>query len=72
MDLVDLADRILRRNPKHLKFLAPVITYLMTLMAALLEYGHGRASRRVEGPLTRGGETRKRTPDPRWVGVWCH
>jgi len=31
--LVDLADRVLRRNPKHLTFLAPVITYLMTLMA---------------------------------------
>ncbi|HYO19213.1 MAG TPA: anaerobic C4-dicarboxylate transporter [Dermatophilaceae bacterium] len=31
--LVDLADRILRRNPKQLTFLAPVITYLMTLMA---------------------------------------
>src|SRR5450756_326237 len=31
--LVDLADRILRRNPKYLTFLAPVITYLMTLMA---------------------------------------
>ena len=31
--LVDLADRILRRNPKHLNFLAPLITYLMTLMA---------------------------------------
>ncbi len=31
--LVDLADRILRRNPKHLTFLAPIITYLMTLMA---------------------------------------
>jgi anaerobic C4-dicarboxylate transporter DcuA len=31
--LVDLADRILRRNPRQLTFLAPVITYLMTLMA---------------------------------------
>lgn len=31
--LVDLADRILRKNPKHLNFLAPVITYLMTFMA---------------------------------------
>ena len=31
--LVDLADRILRKNPKHLTFLAPIITYLMTLMA---------------------------------------
>jgi len=31
--LVDLADRILRRNPRHLTFLAPIITYLMTLMA---------------------------------------
>ena len=31
--LVDLADRILRRNPTHLTFLAPMITYLMTLMA---------------------------------------
>jgi len=31
--LVDLADRILRRNPKRLTFLAPIITYLMTLMA---------------------------------------
>jgi anaerobic C4-dicarboxylate transporter DcuA len=30
---VDLADRILRKNPKYLSFLAPVITYLMTLMA---------------------------------------
>jgi anaerobic C4-dicarboxylate transporter DcuA len=33
--LVDLADRILRRNPKHLTFLAPIITYLMTLMAGI-------------------------------------
>jgi anaerobic C4-dicarboxylate transporter DcuA len=31
--LVDLADRVLRRNPKQLTFLAPMITYLMTLMA---------------------------------------
>jgi len=31
--LVDLADRVLRKNPKHLTFLAPIITYLMTLMA---------------------------------------
>ncbi len=31
--LVDLADRILRKNPKHLNFLAPLITYLMTFMA---------------------------------------
>jgi len=31
--LVDLADRILRKNPKYLSFLAPLITYLMTLMA---------------------------------------
>jgi anaerobic C4-dicarboxylate transporter DcuA len=31
--LVDLADRILRKNPKYLTFLAPIITYLMTLMA---------------------------------------
>lgn len=31
--LVDLADRILRRNPKYINFLAPVITYLMTIMA---------------------------------------
>ncbi|WP_349257758.1 anaerobic C4-dicarboxylate transporter [Pengzhenrongella sp.] len=31
--LVDLADRILRRNPKRITFLAPIITYLMTLMA---------------------------------------
>src|SRR5664279_6026450 len=31
--LVDLADRILRKNPRHLTFLAPIITYLMTFMA---------------------------------------
>ena len=31
--LVDLADRALRRNPRYLNFLAPVITYLMTIMA---------------------------------------
>ncbi|TKR27257.1 anaerobic C4-dicarboxylate transporter [Cellulomonas hominis] len=31
--LVDLAARLLRRNPRHLTFLAPVVTYLMTLMA---------------------------------------
>ncbi len=31
--LVDLADRILRRNPKYINFLAPAITYLMTIMA---------------------------------------
>ncbi|WP_127128347.1 anaerobic C4-dicarboxylate transporter [Georgenia sp. SYP-B2076] len=31
--LVDLADRVLRKNPRFLTFLAPMITYLMTLMA---------------------------------------
>ncbi len=31
--LVQLAERILRRNPKYLTFLAPLITYLMTIMA---------------------------------------
>lgn len=31
--LVQLADKILRKNPRHLTFLAPVITYLMTIMA---------------------------------------
>ncbi|WP_152200937.1 anaerobic C4-dicarboxylate transporter [Georgenia thermotolerans] len=31
--LVDLADRLLRRNPRHLTFLAPMVTYLMTFMA---------------------------------------
>lgn len=31
--LVDLAERVLRRNPRQLTFLAPIITYLMTLMA---------------------------------------
>ena len=31
--LVRVADRILRKNPKHLTFLAPIITYLMTIMA---------------------------------------
>lgn len=31
--LVDLADRVLRKNPRHLTFLAPIITYLMTFMA---------------------------------------
>ena len=31
--LVDLADRVLRKNPRHLTLLAPLITYLMTFMA---------------------------------------
>ena len=31
--LVGLADRVLRKHPKQLTFLAPLITYLMTLMA---------------------------------------
>lgn len=31
--LVALAEKVLRKNPKHLTFLAPVITYLMTFMA---------------------------------------
>lgn len=31
--LVRLAERFLRRNPKHLNFLAPIVTYLMTIMA---------------------------------------
>ncbi|MCA1783501.1 MAG: anaerobic C4-dicarboxylate transporter [Dermatophilaceae bacterium] len=31
--LVSLAERVLRRNPQHLTFLAPIITYLMTFMA---------------------------------------
>ncbi|MBD2758702.1 anaerobic C4-dicarboxylate transporter [Yimella sp. cx-573] len=31
--LVSVAEKVLRRNPRHLIFLAPVITYLMTFMA---------------------------------------
>jgi anaerobic C4-dicarboxylate transporter DcuA len=31
--LVQLADRILRRNPKHITFLGPLVTYSMTLFA---------------------------------------
>ncbi|RMI14232.1 anaerobic C4-dicarboxylate transporter [Cellulomonas triticagri] len=31
--LVDVAARLLRRNPRHLTFLAPVVTFLMTVMA---------------------------------------
>lgn len=31
--LVDVAERILRRKPRYLLFLAPVITYLMTFLA---------------------------------------
>ncbi|MBO3128942.1 anaerobic C4-dicarboxylate transporter [Dermatophilus congolensis] len=31
--LVNLAEKLLRKNPKHLTILAPVVTYLMTLMA---------------------------------------
>ncbi len=31
--LVHLAERLLRKNPKHVTFLAPVVTYLMTLLA---------------------------------------
>ncbi|GAB79158.1 anaerobic C4-dicarboxylate transporter DcuA [Austwickia chelonae] len=31
--LVDVVDKVLRRNPQHLMFLAPFMTYLMTLMA---------------------------------------
>lgn len=31
--LVDLADRVLRKNPRQLTILAPLITYLMTFMA---------------------------------------
>jgi anaerobic C4-dicarboxylate transporter DcuA len=31
--LVYLAEKMLRRNPKHVNFMAPVVTYLMTLFA---------------------------------------
>lgn len=31
--LVNLAERVLRRHPKHITYLAPVVTYLMTLFA---------------------------------------
>ncbi|WP_370894476.1 anaerobic C4-dicarboxylate transporter [Janibacter sp. GXQ6167] len=31
--LVDIAERILRGNPRYLTFLAPILTYLMTFMA---------------------------------------
>ncbi len=31
--LVRIAERILRKNPRHLNFLAPIVTYLMTIMA---------------------------------------
>lgn len=31
--LVDKAEHFLRKNPKHITFYAPLVTYLMTLMA---------------------------------------
>jgi hypothetical protein len=31
--LVDLAEQFLRKKPKHITFYAPVVTYLMTLLA---------------------------------------
>jgi len=31
--LVSLAEKLLRRHPKHITFLAPVVTYFMTIMA---------------------------------------
>ncbi|WED21669.1 anaerobic C4-dicarboxylate transporter [Vibrio sp. JC009] len=31
--LVDLAEQFLRKNPKHITFYAPVVTYFMTLLA---------------------------------------
>jgi anaerobic C4-dicarboxylate transporter DcuA len=31
--LVQIAERILRRNPKHVTYLAPLVTYVMTLFA---------------------------------------
>lgn len=31
--LVHLAERLLRKNPKHITYLAPIVTYLMTLLA---------------------------------------
>ncbi len=31
--LVELAEQFLRKNPKHITFYAPVVTYLMTLLA---------------------------------------
>ncbi|MBD1557421.1 anaerobic C4-dicarboxylate transporter [Vibrio sp. S9_S30] len=31
--LVDMAEQFLRKNPKHITFYAPVVTYLMTLLA---------------------------------------
>lgn len=31
--LVDLAEKILRKNPKHINYLAPIITYFLTIFA---------------------------------------
>ena len=31
--LVDLAEKFLRKNPKHITFYAPIVTYVMTLLA---------------------------------------
>lgn len=31
--LVDIAEKFLRKNPKHITFYAPIVTYLMTLLA---------------------------------------
>lgn len=31
--LVDTAEKILRKNPKHITFVAPAVTYIMTLLA---------------------------------------
>jgi len=31
--MIKVATRILRRNPKHITFIAPMVTYLFTVMA---------------------------------------
>jgi len=31
--MVDVAEKILRKNPKHITFLSPIVTYVMTMLA---------------------------------------
>eukprot|EP00487_Bulimina_marginata_P008887 TRINITY_DN3222_c0_g1_i1.p1 TRINITY_DN3222_c0_g1~~TRINITY_DN3222_c0_g1_i1.p1 ORF type:complete len:109 (+),score=26.46 TRINITY_DN3222_c0_g1_i1:285-611(+) len=39
--MIKIASGILRKNPRHITFIAPLVTYFFTMMAGT---GHGRSS----------------------------
>lgn len=64
--LVSLAERLLRRHPRYVTFLAPLVTYMMTLLA-----GTGHTAFSTLPVIAEVAKEPRRPPFPAFINCGC-